>query len=225
MPRNPETDIGFAPSETMRALGASVRGLMECICAIDGPKEELEWAIQEIDAITERLGSHFPDQDVRSFKAHIKHEAPENARLYRAGNPRDWDYNPVNPPMEIQLDDDGTLHGHTWLGLQYEGPPNIVHGGIVAHLLDQMLGYANTANKIPGFTGTLTIRYVKPTPLFSDIHITAKPTGNEGRKIFAAGQLFANGELTAEAEGVFLRPQIPPHFAKSMVKPDPSTSE
>ncbi len=225
MPRDPDTDIGFAPSETLRALGASVRALVECICGIDGPKEELEWAMQEIDSITDRLVSHIPDRDIRSFKAHIKHEVPENARLYRAGNPRDWDYNPVNPPIDIQLDEDGTLHGHTWLGLQYEGPPNVVHGGIVAHLLDQMLGYANTANKIPGFTGTLTIRYLKPTPLFSEIHIKAKPTRNEGRKIFAKGELFANGELTAEAEGVFLRPQVPPDFVKDKEKPTPSAAE
>ncbi len=214
MTRNPETDIGFAPPSELRELSASVRRLMESICAIDGPPEELARAKEEIDAICERLAKAVPSLDPRSFKAHPNHEAPEDARLYRAGNPRDWDYNPMNPPMDISLDDEGRVHGRTWLGLQYEGPPNTVHGGIVAHLLDQMLGYANTVNKIPGFTGTLSIRYLRPTPLFTDLDITAMPVRNEGRKIFTEGKIIANGEVTAEAEGVFLRPEIPPSFAR-----------
>jgi hypothetical protein len=214
MPRNPNTDIGFAPSPEQRALGASVRALTDCICEINGPAEELVRAVAEIDALTERLAASIPERDKRSFKAHVKHDAPDTARLYRAGNPHDWDYNPTNPHVDVQLDDDGTLHGYTNLGLQYEGPPNTVHGGIVAHILDQMLGYANTVNKIPGYTGTLTIRYVKPTPLFTDLHIVAKPTGREGRKIFAEGMIYAGDELTAQANGIFLRPNLPPNFSE-----------
>ncbi len=213
MAREHKVDLGFAPSAGLRALGGSVRSLTECICGWDGPEEELNRAIQEIDSITERLASHIPERDLRTFKAHLKHEAPENARLYRAPNPRYWDYNPTHPPLDIEFDEDGTLRGHTWLGLQYEGAPNMVHGGIVAHLMDQMLGFANMANKVPGFTGTLTVRYLKPTPLFTDIRIEAKPVRNEGRKIFTHGWIYANDELTAEAEGIFLRPQVPPSFA------------
>ena len=56
----------------------------------------------------------------------------------------------------------------------------------------------------PGFTGTLTIRYRKPTPLHTELRFEAGVARVEGRKIFAKGQLFAGDLLTAEAEGIFV---------------------
>ena len=56
----------------------------------------------------------------------------------------------------------------------------------------------------PGMTGTLTIRYRKPTPLDTDLRFEATVQRVEGRKIFAEGRLYAGDVLTAEAEGVFI---------------------
>jgi hypothetical protein len=53
-------------------------------------------------------------------------------------------------------------------------------------------------------TGTLTVRYRKPTPLLAPLDIVARHTGTEGRKIFTWGGLYHDGELTAEAEGIFI---------------------
>ena len=53
-------------------------------------------------------------------------------------------------------------------------------------------------------TGTLTIRYRRPTPLLAPLELAARHTGQEGRKVFAWGGLYHEGELTAEAEGIFI---------------------
>jgi hypothetical protein len=53
-------------------------------------------------------------------------------------------------------------------------------------------------------TGTLTIAYRRPTPLLAPLVLAARHTGREGRKVFAWGGLYHEGELTAEAEGVFI---------------------
>jgi len=182
---------------------------MEMICATDGFPEQLTAAKHAIDTISAKFEHIAPTGT--HFRFHPEHDVPEGSRQYMAGNPRDWDYNPINPPIEIELRGK-VLYGRTTLGLPYEGPPNMVHGGMVAHLFDQMLGYANTANGIPGFTATLTIRYLKPTPLFTELRIEAQPVRNEGRKIFSEAKLYAGEILTAEAEGLFLRPEIPPEF-------------
>ena len=57
-------------------------------------------------------------------------------------------------------------------------------------------------------TGTLKIRYRRPTPLLAPLELAARCTGKEGRKVFAWGGIYYQGQLTAEAEGVFI--EVPP---------------
>jgi acyl-coenzyme A thioesterase PaaI-like protein len=79
-----------------------------------------------------------------------------------------------------------------------------VHGGVVAELFDELLGLANIAVGEGAMTGTLKIRYNKPTPLLVPLELVARNTGHEGRKVFAWGGIYHDGELTAEAEGIFI---------------------
>ena len=51
----------------------------------------------------------------------------------------------------------------------YEGPPGNVHGGMVAAAFDEVLGMAQSLSGNAGFTGTLTIRYRSPTPLYEPL--------------------------------------------------------
>jgi hypothetical protein len=67
-----------------------------------------------------------------------------------------------------------------------------------------VLGAATIAAGNPGMTGTLTIKYRKPTPLRSDLHLEARLTGRSGRKIRAWAGLYDGDTLTAEAEGIFI---------------------
>jgi len=60
----------------------------------------------------------------------------------------------------------------------------------------------------PAMTGTLTVRYRKPTPLRTPIRIEARTVGREGRKVTAWGGMYHGELLTAEAEGIFV--QLPP---------------
>ena len=86
----------------------------------------------------------------------------------------------------------------------YEGPPTCVHGGVIAELFDEMLGLSNILVGLGAMTGTLTIRYRRPTPLLAPLELAARHTGSEGRKVFAWGGIYHEGELTAEAEGIFI---------------------
>ena len=52
------------------------------------------------------------------------------------------------------------------LDLVWEGPPGHVHGGYVAYLYDCVMGHHNIAVGVPGMTGTLRVRFRRPTPLY-----------------------------------------------------------
>lgn len=116
--------------------------------------------------------------------------------------------NPVAPPVEIwTLEGEAgrlEIRGRAWFDYPYEGPPTCVHGGVIAEVLDELLGAANIVTGQPGMTGTLTVVYRRPTPLRSPLELVARQTAAEGRKIRSWGAIYHRGELTAEAEGIFL---------------------
>jgi acyl-coenzyme A thioesterase PaaI-like protein len=116
--------------------------------------------------------------------------------------------NPIAPPVEVWavLGADGQreLRGRVTFDYPYEGPPTCVHGGVIAELFDELLGLSNIMAGLGAMTGTLTIRYRRPTPLLAPIELAARHTGTERRKVFAWGGMYHEGELTAEAEGVFI---------------------
>ena len=96
------------------------------------------------------------------------------------------------------------IRGRVTFDYPYEGPPTCVHGGVIAELFDELLGLSNILVGLGAMTGTLTIAYRRPTPLLAPLELAARHTGKEGRKVFAWGGLYHEGELTAEAEGVFI---------------------
>ena len=111
--------------------------------------------------------------------------------------------NPLAPPIEMEIAEDKVIARVNY-GAAYEGPPGSVHGGHIAAAFDEVLGMAQSLGGQPGMTGTLTIRYRKPTPLHADIRIEAWITNMEGRKTFTKGTMYAGDLVTAEADAVFI---------------------
>jgi len=114
--------------------------------------------------------------------------------------------NPVSPPVQLEIADDGRVHGTMTLTEAYNGPPwDLTHGGVVAMVFDELLGIAGIAGAGGGFTGRLTIRYRKPTPILQEIALEAWLDRVEGRKLIVKGEMRHEGVLTAEAEGLFIQ--------------------
>ena len=115
--------------------------------------------------------------------------------------------NPIAVPLKIVWDDDGRVHADFHLNALYEGPPETVHGGVVALVLDQVMGEAAAAGGHPGMTGTLSIRYERNTPL-GDCSAAAWTDRVEGVKTIVLGEMRdAEGRRTVSAEGVFILPR------------------
>jgi acyl-coenzyme A thioesterase PaaI-like protein len=118
--------------------------------------------------------------------------------------------NPIAPPVVVEAVD-GELRGTAFFDYQYEGPPTCVHGGVIAMVFDEMLGAANIMAGSPAMTGTLTIKYRKPTPLRTPLRLEARFVEREGRKVRTYGAIFHGDLLTAEAEGIFIE-VVPQRF-------------
>lgn len=122
-------------------------------------------------------------------------------------NPAIGQRNPVSPPLEPVVLADGTVRCDLELGIEYQGPPGCVHGGIVALLFDEMLGLANAAAGSVGMTADLRVSYKSPTPLFAPLRFEARQTRVEGRKIWATATVRSGDTLCATTEALFIEPR------------------
>ncbi|MGF1532593.1 MAG: PaaI family thioesterase [Bernardetiaceae bacterium] len=101
---------------------------------------------------------------------------------------------------------------------QYNGWPGLMNGGILAtiidcHCMSTAMGAAyrdegrevGTEPRYGYATGTLTVRYLKPTPNDQRITLRAQVKEIKGRKTTMTCQVWAGGIQTAEAEVIALR--------------------
>ena len=114
--------------------------------------------------------------------------------------------NPLAAPLQWRMYDD---HAEGWAtySAAYEGLAGHVHGGFVAAAFDDLLGSAQTLSGLAGYTGTLIVRMLRPTPLHKRIDYEAGIDRVEGRKIFVWGTAHCEGTRLAEAEIVFIAPK------------------
>ncbi len=86
------------------------------------------------------------------------------------------------------------------------GTFGIMHGGFVGLLLDETMGKVLSGQGIKAPTGTLNIRYHKPTPIGKVLHLIGWQISETGRKYVIRGEIRDEQEvLLAESEGLFIR--------------------
>ena len=121
--------------------------------------------------------------------------------------------NPMAPPVTLKvksgspregIDVDVHIVGDVTFGAAYEGPPGHVHGGLIAAMFDELLGFAQLS---PGFTAYLHINYRKPTPLNVPLSLVAWVDSVDGRKRMLRGECYAGDTLLTDAEGLFIAPR------------------
>ena len=186
--------------EVLGGLTAAVRDLNEASLQTLIDENEIEEITGAVQALTARMRT-------RQIDGSYGVALTETGTVLGHGNAVVGMRNPIAPPVEVQRGGDGHAWAEFHLNALYEGPPGLVHGGVVALVLDQILGECAADGGGPGMTGTLTIRYQRPTVLGA-CSAEAWVSEMTERKTFVRGVLRdASGEETAEATGVFILPR------------------
>jgi len=90
---------------------------------------------------------------------------------------------------------------------QYQGYPGVVHGGVVAAMLDEVTGRSQMGGDPPRFmfTARLNVRYHKNVPVGQPLRIIGRAGASKERTATATGQIFGpDGDLLAEAEALLI---------------------
>jgi acyl-coenzyme A thioesterase PaaI-like protein len=179
-------------------LTEALRKLIDAGLHTEADEDTVRDAQAAIEAVTETL-----ERKQRTVTT-LRHEGTGRPLVW--ANPAVGLRNAIAPPMEIQHTDDGRCVSEFHLSGAYEGPPGWVHGGICALVLDHILGEAASDGLTqPKFTGIITLRYLRGTPL-GPLRAEAFIERIEGVKTFARGHLSDADGTTVEADGVFIQP-------------------
>lgn len=118
--------------------------------------------------------------------------------------------------------DDGIHVISTYMPAEhYSGWPSLVYGGLISCLIDchsnwtAMAFHYRAENREPGtrpridcVTGTLNIKYLKPTPMGLPLLLKARIEGEVKRATRVICEVYANEVLTASSDSIFVRVDV-----------------
>jgi acyl-coenzyme A thioesterase PaaI-like protein len=114
----------------------------------------------------------------------------------------------------------------------YQGFPGMMHGGILATILDEVMAWAVYAAGSWAVTAKMEIRYRDVGPLNGTLHAVGGVTRDRGGRTFEAeGRITADdGSIVAEATGLFMRVPVErmrelERFARAYAADKASTAE
>ena len=111
--------------------------------------------------------------------------------------------------LEFYENDAGEVIVDYVIADRFQGYPGIAHGGIVASLVDEVLGRVHMGgdNKSPRFmyTAKLTINYRKPVPLNTPVRIIGKRKRSKGRVASSTAEIIGpSNTVLVEAEALLV---------------------
>jgi acyl-coenzyme A thioesterase PaaI-like protein len=111
--------------------------------------------------------------------------------------------NPYGLKLKFYQHKPGEVSTNITLPELYQGYPGIVHGGIVAAMLDEVAGRTHMGGDPPRFmyTARMEIRYRNSVPVGQPLHLVGHAGRSKGRTASASSAIYtADGTLLAEAE-------------------------
>lgn len=191
----------------LEGVNADCARLVDALRVSDAPPEILSQVRRQLGDALELLSAHsragphtqaVAEGQLYSDRRIMAHElmpySPIIGRL-----------NPVSPRLVFRLVGD-RLEGSGSFPVRFVGALQTVHGGMVAAALDEIMGLVNYLNGAGGFTGTMTVRYHRPTPIDTELVLVGEMLEHRGRKVQSRAEIRCGGELTASAEGLFICP-------------------
>jgi uncharacterized protein (TIGR00369 family) len=117
--------------------------------------------------------------------------------------------NPQGLRLEFHETGPGEVRAQYVVPEVYQGYPGVVHGGIVAAMLDEMCGRAHMSGPAESsrfmYTARLEIRYRGTVPLGQPLHLMGRALKSKARTATSLGEIRdASGQLLAEAKAVLV---------------------
>ncbi len=116
--------------------------------------------------------------------------------------------NPIGLKLDFSLDGEVMTTKFT-PRKEHQGYMNVVHGGIIATLLDEIMIKLAIELDMPAVTAQMEIRLKKPAKVNERLTLSAEILEKTNKHLIATAKAVAdNGEVVAESTGKLVRVQI-----------------
>jgi acyl-coenzyme A thioesterase PaaI-like protein len=105
--------------------------------------------------------------------------------------------------LKFYKNGDGAVFGNFFADPKYEGYSGIIHGGIVATLLDSAMTHCLLMKGIPALTGRLSIKYSIPIRTGTVVKVEAKIVDQLHEMFILQGKALVGGKRVASAEAKY----------------------
>mgnify|MGYP001563891342 CR=1 FL=1 len=108
--------------------------------------------------------------------------------------------------LKFYKDKDNTVFGSFFADRKFEGYSGIIHGGIIATLLDSVMTHCLLLQDIPALTGRLSIKYSAPIRTGTVVKLEAKIVDQFHEMFMLEGKALVDGKRVASAEAKYVKP-------------------
>lgn len=187
--------------------GRAVRDVGHALIGHEADDELIERVATQLDSLTAQLSAGaVRSREPGNFQRGEDWGAPADGAEFVShddrpvsGRSSPWGLDPIIRRVGHEVEAIVTLRS------AHEGAPNRSHGGIVAALFDDVFGFVLSIDRTPAFTGELSIRYERGTPLHVPLACRVRLVSREGRKLFMTGELTQpDGEVCVRSTATFI---------------------
>ncbi|CUU59282.1 hypothetical protein Ga0074812_12659 [Parafrankia irregularis] len=129
---------------------------------------------------------------------------PADGRVYLDHSADIGAFNPCFPEYDLRADGDHAT-GMVTFPVVFEGPPGLVHGGLLAQFFDAVVQQHSCACGAAGRTTFVMVEYLRPTPLLTPLRfevdrlVVGRRSTSDARLLSGAGEVLCTAKVGAVA--------------------------
>jgi acyl-coenzyme A thioesterase PaaI-like protein len=113
--------------------------------------------------------------------------------------------NPKGLHLRMVRVDDDWIVGRFDPSEHHHGAPDVLHGGIAAALIDEIMVWAGLAfERVMSVTGTMQLRYRRPVGVRAPIEVRGRIIERRGRRMSLAAEIVDEDVVAVEGSGLYL---------------------
>lgn len=185
--------FGVEPLPQALSVAPLLRRVAGLVQSLEQADPALQQLVTDLRAAEQALAGRAPTDPVPRLGV----DAPDDGRPYVDHSRDIGAYNPCFPEYELVVEGSHAT-GTVTFPLVFEGPPGVVHGGVVATFFDCVVQHHNCDVGVAGKTTSLLVEYRRPTPLGVPLHFEIDRDTDE-RRITSRARLFLGDDTLCTA--------------------------
>ena len=212
-----EDTPGMREWSALEEAAGALRRLNRAVAGRDVTDDVLRELAQAVDRLTDGLEARpLRDKGVDMATLDDLAAAVEGRPLPVAvGEPVEFDpfsagggrLHPASVGMDVRRDADTAVVASVRVDPMFQGPPGRVHGGILAIVIDELMGTVNRMIGQRAYTARLAIDFRAAAPIDAELTFRAWLHEQRGRKITMRAEGRAAVGVFLEAEALFVTPR------------------